>query len=175
MPRFDLEEMSLTYFQLLCFAVVSCNSNSTGVLAVDCTSKACWSLSYRVSWVSIYYVSMCTVYLDREGLPFLAFFCSFIVSEDFFFISWRDRLYSVNKQTNMWKFCVFFIMVRLIITEYRNRASLRHLWHDPCPVGWLFFSSPQCGPVEGLLGSPSKHWEREKIMFLMHRRGSRLH
>lgn len=31
-------------------------------------------------------------------LPFFAFFCSFSVSEDFFFISWRAFLYSKRKQ-----------------------------------------------------------------------------
>lgn len=30
-------------------------------------------------------------------IPFRAFFCSFSVSDDFFLISWRARLYSVGR------------------------------------------------------------------------------
>lgn len=43
-------------------------------------------------------------------LPFLAFFCNFMVSEDFFFISWRDRLYSVKMEACEYLWVVYFFL-----------------------------------------------------------------
>jgi len=54
-------------------------------------------------------------------MNFLAFFCSFMVSEDFLLISWRDRLYSVEKKAPS-HHSMLFICVRV-------NVSAEQPWH----------------------------------------------
>lgn len=87
---------------------------------------------------------------EAPASPLRAFFWSLRVSEDFFLISWRARLYSggtavlsQGTPTN-----------RRSPPRHEPGASRPYLSRGPCPAGWQFSSSPQSCPAKGLSGSP---------------------
>lgn len=77
--------------------------------------------------------------------PLRAFFWSLRVSEDFFLISWRARLYSgvtevLSEGTPL---------LTSAAPQHGSSPSCPYLSHGLCPAGWQFSSSPQSCPAKG--------------------------